>query len=81
VRGGTAINIIARQCSIDWEFRPIPGFDAPSIRRRFDSFIAESILPRMRAVAPETDVVTVQDSASPPLVPEADSPAEALVRC
>jgi len=80
VRGGTAINIIARQCSFNWEFRPIPGFDAPSIRRRLDSFIAESILPRMRAVAPEADVVTVQGSASPPLVPEADSPAEALVR-
>ncbi len=80
VRGGTAVNIIARHCSFDWEFRPIPGFDAPSIRRRLDSFIAESILPRMRAVAPEADVVTVQGSASPPLVPEADSPAESLVR-
>ena len=80
VRGGTATNIIARQCSFDWEFRPIPGFDAPSIRRRLDAFIAESILPRMRAVSPETDVVTIQDSASPPLVPETDSPAEALVR-
>jgi len=80
IRGGTAVNIIARQCSFDWEFRPIPGFDIPSVRRRLDSFVAESILPRMRAVAPETDVTTIQDSASPPLVPEDDSPAEALVR-
>jgi acetylornithine deacetylase len=80
MRGGTATNIIARQCSFDWEFRPIPGFDVPTIRRRLDSFIAESILPRMRAVAPETAVVTIQDSASSPLVPTADSPAEALVR-
>jgi acetylornithine deacetylase len=80
VRGGTAVNIIARQCSFDWEFRPIPGVDPASIRSRFDAFIAESILPRMRAVAPEADVVTIQDSGSPPLVPEADSPAEALVR-
>src|SRR5262249_32802150 len=44
------------------------------------SFTASRSLPRLRAVAPEGDVVTVQDSASPPLVPEADSPAEALVR-
>jgi acetylornithine deacetylase len=80
VRGGTAINIIARQCSFDWEFRPIPGFDPEPLRRRFDAFIAESIQPRMRAVAPEAGVVTIQDSGSPPLVPEADSPAEALVR-
>ena len=80
MRGGTATNIIARQCSFDWEFRPIPGFDAPTVRRRLDAFIAESILPRMRAVGTETDVITIQDSASSPLVPEADSPAEALVR-
>jgi len=80
VRGGTAVNIIARQCSFDWEFRPIPGLDLASVRSRLDAFIAESILPRMHAVAPETNVVTIQDSGSPPLVPEADSPAEALVR-
>jgi len=80
ISGGTAVNIIARQCSFDWEFRPIPGFDPAPLRRRFDAFIAESILPRMRAVAPEAGVVTIQDSGSPPLVPEADSPAEALVR-
>jgi acetylornithine deacetylase len=80
IGGGTAVNIIARHCSIEWEFRPIPGFDAPSIRRRLDAFIAECILPRMRAVAPEAGVVTTMHSGSPPLVPEADSPAEALVR-
>jgi acetylornithine deacetylase len=80
VGGGTAVNIISRQCSIEWEFRPIPGFDIPSVRRRFDAFISESILPRMRAVAAEADVATALHSGSPPLVPEADSPAEALVR-
>src|SRR4029450_3667916 len=80
VRGGTAVNIIARQCSFAWEFRPLPSFDAPSIRRRFDAFVAESILPRMRAVAPEAGLVTIPDSGSPPLVPETDSPAETLVR-
>lgn len=80
IGGGTAINIIPRQCSIAWEFRPIPGFDLPSVRRQLDGFIAESLLPRMRAVAPEAGVVTVPHSGSPPLVPEADSSAEALVR-
>jgi acetylornithine deacetylase len=80
IGGGTAVNIIARQCAFAWEFRPIPGFDTPSVRRRLDAFVAETILPRMRAVAPEAEVVTALDSGSPPLVPEPDSPAEALVR-
>jgi acetylornithine deacetylase len=80
IGGGTAVNIIARQCTIAWEFRPIPGFDTPSIRKRVDAFVSEQLLPRMRAVAPEADVVTTLHSGSPPLVPDADSPAEALVR-
>jgi acetylornithine deacetylase len=80
IGGGTAINIIARQCTVEWEFRPIPGFDVPSIRTRLDDFVAADLLPRMRAVAPEADVVTTLHSGSPPLVPEADSAAEALVR-
>lgn len=80
IRGGTALNIIARQCSFDWEFRPIPAFDEPSIRRRLDSFVAEEILPRMRKVAPEAEVTTTVICREPALVPLADSPAEALVR-
>lgn len=80
IRGGTALNIIARQCSFDWEFRPIPAFEEPSIRRRLDSFVAEEILPRMRKVAPEAEVTTTVICREPALVPLADSPAEALVR-
>ncbi len=79
IGGGAAVNIIARECSFDWECRPIPGFDVDALRGRFDAFVA-SLLPRMRAVAPEADVATTLRSASPPLVPEADSPTEALVR-
>jgi acetylornithine deacetylase len=80
IEGGTAINIIARQCRLEWEFRPIPGFDIQDIRGRFDAFVADDLLPRLRAVAPEAEVVTVLHSGSPALVPEPDSPAEALVR-
>jgi acetylornithine deacetylase len=80
IRGGTALNIIARECSFDWEFRPIPGFDVDSIRRRLDAHVAEHILPRMRKIAPEADVVTRADLGQPALTPEEDSPAEALVR-
>jgi acetylornithine deacetylase len=80
IQGGTALNIIARQCSFEWEFRPVPGFDVDSIRRRFDAFAAEAVLPRMRAAAPESDIVTIPLAGGPPLIPKVDSPAEALVR-
>jgi acetylornithine deacetylase len=80
IQGGTAINIIARQCTFEWEFRPIPGFDSPAIRRRLDAHVAENLLPRMRAIAPEADIETTFMCGEPALTPEADSPAEALVR-
>jgi acetylornithine deacetylase len=80
IRGGTALNIIARECSFDWEFRPTPGFDAASIRHRLDAHVADHVLPRMRRIAPEADVVTTADLGQPALTPEDDSPAEALVR-
>jgi acetylornithine deacetylase len=80
IQGGTALNIIARQCSFEWEFRPIPGFDSPAVRRRFDAHVAERMLPRMRKVAPEADIVTTFICGEPALIPQADSPAEALVR-
>jgi len=80
IRGGTAVNIIARECSFDWEFRPIPGFDAASVKRRLDDHVAAEILPRMRKIASEADVVTTMSLSQSALIPDADSPAEALVR-
>jgi acetylornithine deacetylase len=80
IRGGTAINIIARECVIDWEFRPIPGVDANAAAEQLQGFIDGELLPRLRKVAPACRIETVQTSAAPPLRPEADSPAEALIR-
>ncbi|MBK9116373.1 MAG: acetylornithine deacetylase [Betaproteobacteria bacterium] len=53
IRGGTAVNIVPRDCTFDFEIRHLP-FDDP------DAFFAdvrryvESFLPEMRAVAPDT---------------------------
>ena len=78
VTGGTAVNIIARECRFHWEFRPAPGADTDEIHARFDAFVDEEILPRMRAVDPAAKVVTTIDVTAPSLQPAPDSPAEAL---
>jgi acetylornithine deacetylase len=80
IGGGTAINIIARECVFEWEIRPIPGVDAEATAARLQQFIDGELLPRLRAVAPESRVESESICAAPPLRPEADSPAEALVR-
>src|SRR6266446_3199312 len=80
IAGGTAVNIIARECTFDWDLRTLPDEDATELKALIDRFIATDLLPRMRAgydgAAVETDTIV----AVPPLVPVKGSPAEALAR-
>ena len=78
ISGGTAVNMIARECRIHWEFRPVPGIDPQTVIGRLDDFVAREILPRMRAVDPAASVVTALDVSSPPLAPADHSPAVEL---
>jgi acetylornithine deacetylase len=80
ISGGAAVNIIARDCAFEWEFRPLPGEDGAALQRRIDDFVNAQLLPRMRAGHPEADVETRTMARVPPLVPDSASPAEALAR-
>jgi acetylornithine deacetylase len=80
IAGGTAVNIVARECTFDWDLRTLPDDDAAALRARIDRFVAADLLPRMRAVHPQASVETETVVAVPPLVPEPGSPAEALAR-
>jgi acetylornithine deacetylase len=80
ISGGTAINILPRECRFVWEFRPIPETDPDALVRRYEAFLAEEVLPRMCETAAEADIVNERICAAPPLRPEPDSPAERLVR-
>lgn len=80
IEGGTAINIIPRQCVIRWEFRPLPGVGVAQVIGRFTRFAEDVVLPKMRAIYAEADIKTRIEVVVPPLVPDPESPAEALVR-
>lgn len=41
IEGGTARNIIPKTCRFLWEIRPLPGYDAEPLLRRFENYIAE----------------------------------------
>ncbi|MEQ8768506.1 MAG: acetylornithine deacetylase [Planctomycetota bacterium] len=43
IDGGTAINIIPRECRLVWEYRPLPGERPSEIREQVDAFIAEKL--------------------------------------
>jgi len=80
IAGGTAVNIIARECAFDWDLRTLPDEDAAVLKARLDRFIADALLPRMRAGYKDAAVETETIIAVPPLVPVAGSRAEALAR-
>ncbi len=78
ISGGTALNILAKTCAFSWEYRPLPGSDEEEVRRLFDAFAENELLPRMRAVSPDTHIETRASAVVSAFRPEADSPAEAL---
>ncbi len=80
IGGGTAVNIIARQCKVAWEFRPIPAVDPKSVIAEVERYLKEELAPQMKGKAAEAGVEMTEACVVPPLVPRAGSPAEALAR-
>ena len=66
VNGGTALNIISRQCSFTWDIRCLPGDDWRSYYQRFQNYVNE-LLPAMRAIAPQASIETEILADAPPL--------------
>jgi acetylornithine deacetylase len=55
IRGGTALNIVPRDCSFDFEFRNIPA-DDPSLLLAEVKRYAETLLPEMHRVSKATGI-------------------------
>ena len=79
VNGGTAVNILARECVFLFDLRCPPGLDPDTILAGFFAQAA-SLDARLKARAPEAGVRLERRSSTPPLAPEAGGPAEAFVR-
>jgi len=64
IRGGTAANIVPKECVFDWEFRYLPGANPDAIENEVRSYAA-SLLPEMQKVAAETGIDFDLKSAIP----------------
>jgi acetylornithine deacetylase len=80
VKGGTAGNIISRECRFVWDLRNMPGDEPEAYLERFESFCRDEVLPEMRGVASESDIVTTQHYRTPGLQADPGSAADELVR-
>ncbi|MSO65746.1 MAG: M20/M25/M40 family metallo-hydrolase, partial [Alphaproteobacteria bacterium] len=78
VRGGTALNIVPRECSFLWEYREVPGDDGRAIERRFRALAEGDVLARLRARFAGATIETRQVAEVPPLAARDGSPAETL---
>ncbi|PXA84641.1 acetylornithine deacetylase [Caulobacter sp. D4A] len=79
VNGGTAVNILARQCVFVFDLRTPPGLDPDAILADF-FVLAASLDAEVRAKAPEGGVKVEVRSLTPSFAPEKDGVAEAFAR-
>ena len=78
VSGGTAGNILARECVLNWGYRTLPGDDAWEVQRRAEKYVAELLLPKMKAKHSEADIALKRRSFVPGLKPEENQEAARL---
>lgn len=80
IRGGTAINITARECVFEWDIRNIALDDPTSIIGQFETFCRDDVLPGMKARHENCAIHTDVLASAPALAARSDSPALALVQ-
>lgn len=78
IEGGIAHNIIPPKCTFRWGVRTLPGMDATVIADELQAFAERELLPGMRAVWPDCDIVTTAVGILPPFSSGEDSAATTL---
>jgi acetylornithine deacetylase len=72
IAGGTALNIVPRECRFDFEIRHLPVDDPETLKAEL-AHHADAILPEMHALSPRTGIEFEEFNAIPALSTEADS--------
>jgi acetylornithine deacetylase len=78
IEGGTARNILARECSFHWEFRGLPGVKTASALAKVEAFVDQVALPRLTRYVTGPTIETEIEVDVPPLAAAPGSAAETL---
>lgn len=78
INGGTARNILARDCAFHWEFRGLPGVAQDAAFKYLEAVAASDVLPRLQRYAPDAHIKTEIEIEVPGLAPQPGSLAETL---
>jgi acetylornithine deacetylase len=79
ISGGTAENITAKDCRFGLGFRVVPGEDPEGWVARFQAQVA-ALDAEIKAIHPDAGITAERTFDVPPLRPETDGSAEALIR-
>ncbi|MBM3620428.1 MAG: acetylornithine deacetylase [Alphaproteobacteria bacterium] len=80
IHGGTAANILARDCVVHWEYRALPGDDDQEVITRAQAYVAETLLPAMKRKHPDAAIEFEIGPGTPPFPPEGNDEAVKLVQ-
>src|SRR5581483_12270803 len=75
VHGGTALNIVPRECVFDFEFRHLAADDPEALLAELRRFAEETLQPEMKAIDPQAGFAWEEISSFPGL----DTPEDAEV--
>jgi len=56
LKGGLARNVIADQCTVDWEMRPVIPEDGNFVTQNIEAYVKDFLLPKMRKVYPKANI-------------------------
>ena len=79
IRGGTALNIFAEKCVLDWHYRGMPEDDMEKFAADANEYLQTELLPEMRRGGHPAEIVNAKMSSYPGLSPE-ESEAFAIAK-
>ena len=56
IKGGLARNVIADQCTVDWELRPVVFEDGVFVNKVMDEYVKNILLPEMKKIYPKSNI-------------------------
>jgi acetylornithine deacetylase len=73
IHGGTAHNIVARDCAFQWDFRGLPNMSSREAAAMVADYVEATALPRLRRFTPEPTITTSREVDVPGLAAEPGS--------
>ncbi|MBA2590315.1 MAG: acetylornithine deacetylase [Alphaproteobacteria bacterium] len=80
IHGGTAVNILAKEAEVTWEYRALPDRDPSKIIARVKERAEAEVLPKYKRRAAEAALLTTLHAQYPGLVMDEESAAIRLAR-